>query len=372
MVPGATTGVGIMCVSSNFGLLGVGSAVAQKDMVPLDVVDQDNQERMGSPRTHGTSKRVWRARRASGQQAESREQLAPHGHSSVPYSRGILLTLLGGTFWGINGTLSKVLMGTYGVEPLWLACVRELFACWLFLMAGYFTSPERLRGVLHNRRSLLNILGIAVGSILFSQVAYLEAINWTNSATATILQSLSVVIVMVYVCVVNRRRPRRREVLGLVLAIAGTYLVATGGDPSKLSLPLPGLAWGFGCAVAATILAIQPVRMISRWGNFAVNGLAFLFAGIILSAAYQPWNHMPALDWFGVLLVCLSIVLGTFGAYALYLQGVKEVGSVRGSMLGTSEPVMATISSVVWLGTIFTPMDLLGFLMIIVMVFLTA
>jgi drug/metabolite transporter (DMT)-like permease len=41
-------------------------------------------------------------------------------------------------------------------------------------------------------------------------------------------------------------------------------------------------------------------------------------------------------------------------------------------MLGTSEPVMATISSVVWLGAVFTPMDLLGFLMIIVMVFLTA
>ena len=340
------------------GTFEVWSAVAQQGMVPFDEVDEDEKNGLGARvrRVGGCVKRAGRA--------------AMRGESSV--GRGILLTLLGGTFWGINGTLSKVLMGTYGVQPLWLACVRELSACWLFLIAGYLTSPERLRGVLHDGRSLLSILGIAVGSILFSQVAYLEAINWTNSATATILQSLSVVIVMGYVCVVNRRRPRRRELIGLVLAVAGTYLVATGGDPTKLALPPQGLAWGMGCAVAATILAIQPVRMITRWGNFAVNGLAFLFSGIILTIAYQPWNHMPTLDAGGVVLVLLSVVLGTFGAYALYLQGVKEVGSVRGSMLGTSEPVMATISSVVWLGAVFTPMDLLGFLMIIVMVFLTA
>ncbi|MGN0056201.1 MAG: DMT family transporter [Atopobiaceae bacterium] len=335
------------------------------DMVPLDQVDEDLQndghvkKDNPSPRVRGTGSQGGRPGRAT----------TGSGHTAT---RGIILTLLGGTLWGVNGTLSKVLMGTYGVDPLWLACVRELFACWLFLMAGYLTSPGRLRGVLRDGRSLLSILGIAVGSILFSQVAYLEAINWTNSATATILQSLSVVFVMVYVCVVNRRRPRRRELLGLVLALVGTYLVATGGDPSKLSLPPLGLAWGLGCAAAATILAIQPVRMIARWGNFAVNGLAFLCAGIILSAVYQPWNHMPTLDGFGVLLLCLCVVLGTFGAYALYLQGVKEVGSMHGSMLGTSEPVVAMISSAVWLGTVFTPMDLLGFLMIIVMVFLTA
>ena len=113
-------------------------------------------------------------------------------------------------------------------------------------------------------------------------------------------------------------------------------------------------------------------RLIERWGNFTVNGLAFLISGIVLSAFVRPWAHMPALDAMGWTLVVLSIVFGTFGAYALYLQGVKEVGSMRGAMLGTSEPVMATVSSVVLLGAVFSPGDLLGFAMIIAMVFLTA
>ena len=40
------------------------------------------------------------------------------------------------------------------------------------------------------------------------------------------------------------------------------------------------------------------------------------------------------------------------------------------TMLGTSEPVMATITAVAWAGETFTFTDLTGFAMIIIMVFL--
>lgn len=158
--------------------------------------------------------------------------------------RGIVATLVGGTFWGLNGTVSKWLMDTYAIDPLWLVCVRELTACWLFLAAAAVTARgrEQLAGVWRSPRDLLAILGVSLGAILFSQVAYLEAIDWTNSATATIMQSLGMVLVMGYVCVKMRRRPRRREALGVALALAGTYLVATGGNPAQLSLPAEGLA----------------------------------------------------------------------------------------------------------------------------------
>ena len=41
-------------------------------------------------------------------------------------------------------------------------------------------------------------------------------------------------------------------------------------------------------------------------------------------------------------------------------------------MLGTSEPISATVFSVLWLGTAFAPTDIVGFAMIVVMVYLTA
>ncbi len=288
--------------------------------------------------------------------------------------RGIVATLVGGTFWGLNGTVSKWLMDAYAIDPLWLVCVRELTACWLFLAAAAVTSKGRgqLAGVLRSPRGLAQVVAVSFGAVLFSQVAYLEAIDWTNSATATIMQSLGMVLVLAYVCLKVRRRPRRREILGVGLALVGTYLVATGGNPGQLNLPPEGLAWGLGCAAAAACLSILPAAPMARWGNFTVNGLAFLISGAVLSAWYRPWEHMPALDGVAIAVLALCVVVGTFGAYALYLQGVKDAGSMRASLLGTIEPVTATIATVVWLGTPFSPAEIVGFALIIVMVYLTA
>lgn len=288
--------------------------------------------------------------------------------------RGIVATLVGGTFWGLNGTVSKWLMDTYAIDPLWLVCVRELTACWLFLAAAAMTAKGRgqLSGVLRSPRDLAQIVGVSLAAILFSQIAYLEAIDWTNSATATIMQSLGMVLVLAYVCLKVRRRPRRRELVGVALALVGTYLVATGGNPGQLNLPAEGLAWGLACATAAACLSILPAAPMARWGNFTVNGLAFLFSGALLAAWYRPWEHMPALDGVAIAVLALCVVVGTFGAYALYLQGVKDAGSMRASLLGTIEPVTATIATVVWLATPFSAAEIVGFVLIIVMVYLTA
>ena len=231
----------------------------------------------------------------AGQEAGTAEKAA---RDRARIRRGIVCTLLGGALWGLNGTVSKFLMDTYGMEPLWLVCVRELTVCWLFLAAAAASADGRskLRAVTHDARGMLEILAVALGAVLFSQVAYLQAINWTSSATATIMQSLGMLLVLAYVCLIMRRRPRRREVLGIALALVGTFLVATGGNPAELALPLGGLVWGLVCAVSSACLSILPAKPMAKWGNFVVNGLAFLASGVILTLVYRPWEHMPALD----------------------------------------------------------------------------
>ena len=67
----------------------------------------------------------------------------------------------------------------------------------------------------------------------------------------------------------------------------------------------------------------------------------------------------------------MLIVVGSFLAYLLYMQGVKEIGGVRAGLIGTVEPISATVTSAIMLGIAFAPTDLIGFACIIVMVFLT-
>lgn len=292
-------------------------------------------------------------------------------------TRGVILTLIGGTCWGFSGTCAKFLMDGYNADPVWLVCVRQFFASWLFLAlaASNTNDRARLRGLVAER------LGGAKGALLFlatalcmmvNSVCYIVTVKVTNSATATVLQTLALVILMLYSCVLKKRAPRRRELAGLALALGGTFLLATGGDPTQLAMPVAGLLWGLGTCLTYALYTALPAGLLQKWGSPVVNGVTMLASGTILCVATQPWAHVPAFDVAGVVALVAIGFAGTFLAYAFYMQGVKDLGPLRASMLGTSEPIAATVFSFLWLGTSFSPTDLIGFAMIIVMVYLTA
>ena len=283
---------------------------------------------------------------------------------------GIGVTLLGGALWGVNATVSKILMSDYGADPLWIASIRQLCAGMLFLAAAGATKPKLLTGAVRDVRSYPVYLLGALICVMATQVTYLNAIKWTNSGTATVLQTLNLLFVLAWVCLRGRRLPGKWETLGVALAFMGTVLIATGGDLTTLTLPLAGLMWGLGDALATATMSILPVKVMGRYGNFTVNGLMFLISGVILCAVVRPWSHAPQLDALGIALMVFTVVGGTFGAYWLYMSGVMRIGAMRATMLGTSEPVLATISAVALTGAVFTPVDLVGFAMILAMVFL--
>ena len=161
-------------------------------------------------------------------------------------------------------------------------------------------------------------------------------------------------------------------VIGLGADVIALFVAAFlfGGDLTTLTLPLAGLMWGLGDALATATMSILPVKVMGRYGNFTVNGLMFLISGVILCAVVRPWAHAPQLDALGIGLMVFTVIGGTFGAYWLYMSGVMRIGAMRATMLGTSEPVLATISAVALTGAVFTPVDLVGFAMILAMVFL--
>ncbi len=68
---------------------------------------------------------------------------------------------------------------------------------------------------------------------------------------------------------------------------------------------------------------------------------------------------MPAADRYRAY---LAVALGQVKV----IIGTQRCGAMRATMLGTSEPVTATITGVLFAGAVFTPTDLVGFAMIII------
>lgn len=249
--------------------------------------------------------------------------------------------------------------------------VRQVLAGLLFMGVVLLRDRAHLLELWTTPADRHQLLLFAGAGVFFSQFWYLTAVRLTNAGTATVLQCLQLLIIMAVSCIRQKRSPRRRELFGLVLALGGTFLIATGGNPTSLAMTPAGLGAGIMCAVGTALMALVPSRILPKYGSPIVTGSGMLVSGIVSSVFVQPWAHVPVLDAAGVEAFVIFIVVGSFLAYLLYMQGVKEIGPMRASLLGTIEPVSATVTSAILLGTVFLPTDIVGFAMIIAMMFFT-
>ena len=64
------------------------------------------------------------------------------------------------------------------------------------------------------------------------------------------------------------------------------------------------------------------------------------------------------------------VIIGSVLSYTLYMQGVKDIGGVKASMIACIEPVSAVLFACLWLKSEFILIDILGFVLILSTVFI--
>lgn len=285
-------------------------------------------------------------------------------------AKGIVCALTGGIFWGFSANCAEYLMQAYGVSVLWMSAVRISVSALFFLGFSFLVARDALVSLLKNPKDLLQAAAFGVFGVMSMQMTYLLAIEVAGAGTALTLEQLALVFIMLWVCLKDRRLPRRREFFGLVFAILGVLCIATQGTPSTLSISPTALFWGLASAVTMAAYNLIPVRLLDKYGTPIVNGVGMFFGSIACMAICRPWEFQVELPWDGWLALAGLVVVGTIIAYFLYVQGIRYAGPVRASLLGCVEPVSGTLIAALWIGTMPTIWDLAGLAFIIVMIFL--
>lgn len=285
-------------------------------------------------------------------------------------TKGVLCTLLGGICWGFSGTCGQYLFTYKNIESGWLTMVRMIFAGIILITINLIRKDNHLKEIWKEKKDVIRLILFAIFGLLVSQYTYLTAISYSNAGTATVLQNLNPVMIMILVCIVGRKLPCKIETLCIVLAVSGTFLIATHGNLNTLSISPEGLFWGISCAIGAVFYSLIPGNLTSKYGSMVVTGYAMLIGGISFALISGYWKLIVNFDMGTILGVLAITVIGTAMAYTLYLKGVSEIGPVKASMLAGIEPVAATLFSFLWMGTKFTVIDIVGFVCILTTVFL--
>ncbi|WP_019850429.1 DMT family transporter [Desulfitobacterium sp. PCE1] len=284
--------------------------------------------------------------------------------------RGTIFTLIGGISWGFSGACGQYLFSVKGIDPHWVTVVRMFIAGLILFSLVLFKHRKQMIGLFSNTKDRWTLIAFSLFGLISCQYTYLLAISYTNAGTATVLQYLGPLLIMIFVCGIDKRLPTKTEGIAIVLAVTGTFLLATHGNLSNLVISTQGLFWGLMSALGLMLYTIIPGRIIGRWGSIVVTGCGMLIGGTILLIFIRPWQIPVSLDWqvfWGMLAI---IVIGTVVSFTLYLQGVSDIGPVKASMIASVEPVSAALFSAFWLNTAFVWLDIIGFALIITTVIL--
>ena len=294
---------------------------------------------------------------------------------NTKYSKyGALVAIIAAIFWGFSGCCSQYIFENFIVDAAHLTSFRMLSAGAIVVLAGFATGKikgsDDMTAIWKDRSDVIQLIIFSVFGIMLCQLSYQKAIYWTNSSTATIIQYTGPVMIMALTCALAHRLPTRKEVAAIILAMTGTFLLATHGDIHSMVITPRGLAWGLFAAVTMVTYNMLPQKLIKKYGSMCVTGYGMVLGGIILTIITRAWEAAWPLDLKLWLAFGGVVFFGTVLSFTMFLWGVAQIGPVKASLIASLEPVAATVIMIIWLHADFLFMDLVGFTCIFLTVFL--
>ena len=285
---------------------------------------------------------------------------------------GIILTLLGATLWGVSGTSVQFVGNFRHMNLEWLLTMRLITAGLLTVLYGWIRQGNAIFNVFHNWRDTLGLVVFGVFGMALCQYTYFRSIVIAGAGIATVLQYLAPSMIIIYLLVRYGKRPSTGEIISVILALAGTICLMDNNGFSFESFRSDVLFWGLLSAVGVAVYSVSPVRLLATYGTIPIVGFGMLLSGLVAAVLFQQPHSYATWDVWTVV-GCFNVVfLGTIVSFNAYLEGVKRIGAVSGSILSSIEPISAAFFGWALLGNQFNWVGILGMAMIIATVIIIA
>jgi drug/metabolite transporter (DMT)-like permease len=289
---------------------------------------------------------------------------------SYPRTKGIILVLMAAIFWGVSGTVAQYLFHQQGFSTNWLVVTRLLIAGVGLLFFSRIVGKQNIWIVWKNKNDLLQLVLFGIVGMLGVQYTYFAAIEHGNAATATVLQYLAPVLIALYLCIRVRSLPVKHEVIAIIFALCGTFLLVTKGNIQTLAISGPAFAWGILSAFALAFYTLYPSRILSKWGTILTVGWGMLIGGIGFSFIHPPWKFEGNWSLPSFTAVVFVVIFGTLLAFLFYMESMKYIKASEASLLACAEPLSAAFLAVAWLHVPFSAVEWMGALSIIATIFI--
>ncbi|EOR24035.1 hypothetical protein A499_09509 [Niallia nealsonii AAU1] len=276
-------------------------------------------------------------------------------------SIGIFLVLTAAISWGVSGSVAQYLFTEKHFSTGWLVSIRLLTSGVILLSYLGLTKNKDIWNIWKRRASVGNILIFGLLGMAGVQFTYFAAIETSNAATATLLQYLAPVLIILYIALKRRTIPPFQHVIGIITALLGTYFLVSAGHFSTISIRPEALAWGLSSAFFLALYTLQPAQLLKEFGSTIVVAWGMIIGGLGMSFVSPPWETGDGVFSFSsILAIVFVILIGTLVAFFCYLESLKHLEAAETSLLSCAEPLSAAFLAVIWLKVPFSIYEWIG------------
>ena len=274
--------------------------------------------------------------------------------------------------WAGSGIAAQQFFAVSDRNAMELTNIRMVVSGLLLFVLSYLLGGmEKSFAVIERMPTIVISIGIySVVGILLMQFSYFAGIAAGNAAAATVIQYTCPAMVICFDAFKFRRWPKKSEVAAVVLAMGGIFLLVTGGNAEKLSVPLLCLLWSLASGAFFAFSSIYPRKLIAKLDKYFLLSLGMLIGGVVsfLLVEDLDWRPFFAADaWFYVAFI---ILFGTVGAFLLFNVGLKYLTPEEATVTATIEPAASVVLSFFLFGTLFGAVETLGIIMVIAAIIL--
>ncbi|MGI4885168.1 MAG: DMT family transporter [Janthinobacterium lividum] len=249
--------------------------------------------------------------------------------------------------YAANYSLSKDVMPRY-MGPFGIVTLRVLGASLFFALVKRVVAPDdKIRGRADTVRSILcGICGIGVNQLLF-----FAGLNWTSPISASLLQTIAPIVVVLASAVLLHEKITGSRLLGILVGAGGAALLILSRPAQAATYPHATL--GNLCILAnATVFGLYLVLvqpLMRKYHAFTVLGRIFLVGAVIAvpigwrDALAADYAHFPVKIWAEI---AYMIVFLTILAYLLNNWALKFASPALLGVYIYLQPVLAVLIAV--------------------------
>ncbi len=286
----------------------------------------------------------------------------------------LCLCMTAGVGWASSGMAAQHFFTQCELSAMDLTVFRMTTTSILMLALTVYRGRFRKNMAVMKKEPHLwaELLFYGVVALMAMQYTYFQAIDLGNAAVVTVLQYTCPAMVIFWLALSNRKWPDKGSVIAVILAIFGTFFLATGGHVDTLSMTAECFYYTMASAVFYAIAAVYPKHLQRKMDNSFLLFWGMLIGGISASFLTDDFSYLKFFHWNLAFDLFVIIFCGTAVAFVCYNAGLARLSADQASITTTVEPVASVILSYFIFGQTFGLAETLGIVMIVVAIAMPA